>query len=123
MHPDNPDASRHFCTSARELISSFLEAVAPDVEVLAADPDCVRTPQGSISRRARVHHCLSRRGGYDAALEAFIEADLDNVLGLFVDFNSGAHGEAGKFDLARLTAIKVRVEGAIQFVSRIATVP
>jgi hypothetical protein len=43
LHPDNPDASRHFCTSARELLSSFLELVAPDEEVLAADPDpCAR---------------------------------------------------------------------------------
>lgn len=122
LHPDNPDASRHFCTSARELLSSFLEAVAPDAEVLAEDPHCARTPQGSISRRARVHHCLSRRGGYDPALEEFIEADLDNVLSLFDEFNSGTHGDAGRFDLTGLTVIKVRVEGAIQFVSRIASV-
>jgi len=121
LHPDNPDASRHFCTSARELLSSFLESVAPDAEVLAADPGCARTPQGSISRRARVHHCLNRRGGYDPALEEFIEADLDNVLSLFSEFNSGTHGEAGRFDLTGLSAIKLRVEGAIQFVSRIAS--
>lgn len=50
LHPDNPDASRHFCTSARELLSSMLEIVAPDAEVLAADPDCARTDQGSVSR-------------------------------------------------------------------------
>ena len=122
LHPDNPDASRHFCTSARELLSSFLLAIAPDEEVLALDPNCERTPQGSISRRARVRHCLTRRGGYDPALEGFIEADLDNVLSLFSEFNSGTHGVAGRFDLTRLTAIKMRVEGAIQFMSRLAAV-
>lgn len=122
LHPDNPDASRHFCTSARELLSSLLEAVAPDAEILAVDADCDRTPQGSISRRARVRHCLHRRGGYDAALEDFIDADLENVLSLFSEFNTGTHGPAGRFDMAGLTAIKVRVEGAIQFVSRIASV-
>lgn len=121
LHPDNPDASRHFCTSARELLSSLLECVAPDAEVIEADPNCPRTPQGSVSRRARVHHCLTRRGGYDAALEEFIEADLDNVLSLFTEFNSGTHGRAGQFDPTRLGAIKLRVEGAIQFVSRIAS--
>ena len=119
LHPDNPDASRHFCTSARELLSNFLELVAPDAEVLAADPNCARSPQGSVSRRARIRHCLNRRGGFDEALEAFIEADLDNVLSLFADFNSGTHGHVGRFDLQGLTAIKMRVEGAIQFVSRI----
>jgi len=121
LHPDNPDAARHFCTSARELLSSLLEAVAPDADVLALNPNCARTPQGSVSRRARVQHCLNRRGGYDSALEAFIEADLDNVLSLFDEFNSGAHGQAGRFDMACLSAIKMRVEGAIQFVSRIAS--
>ncbi|MET0628214.1 MAG: hypothetical protein ABW033_07145 [Acidimicrobiia bacterium] len=121
LHPENPDASRHFCTSARELLSSLLEAVAPDTEVLATDPNCDRTPQGSISRRARIRHCLNRRGGYDSALEEFVEADLDNVLSLFAEFNSGTHGTAGRFDLTGLSAIKMRVEGAIQFVSRIAS--
>lgn len=48
LHPDNPDASRHFCTSAREMLSTFLESAAPDDEVLAADPDCARSPLGSI---------------------------------------------------------------------------
>jgi Predicted pPIWI-associating nuclease len=122
LHPQNPDASRHFCTSAREMLSTLLESVAPDDEVVAADPSCDRTPQGSVSRRARIRHCLNRRGGFDEALESFIEADLDNVISLFDDFNSGTHGEAGRFDLGRLTAIKLRVEGAIQFVSRIAYV-
>ena len=123
LHPDNPDASRHFCTSTREMLSAFLESVAPDDSVLAADPKCDRSPQGSVSRRARIRYCLNRRGGFDAALESFIEADLDNVISLFAEFNSGAHGEAGRFDLPALTAIKLRVEGAIQFVARIGHTP
>lgn len=120
LHPENPDASRHFCTSARELLSSFLEIVAPDEEVLATDPDCPLTPNGSVSRRARVRHCLIRQGTYNSELETFVEADLNNVVSLFDEFNSGTHGDAGRFDLVALTAIKGRVEGAIQFVSRVA---
>lgn len=120
LHPDNPDAGRHFCTSAREMLSIFLESVAPDGDVLAADPDCIRSPQGSVSRRARIRFCLNRQGGFDPALESFIEADLDNVVSLFSEFNTGTHGEAGRFDLGRLVAIKRRVEGAIQFIARIA---
>ena len=122
LHPANPDASRHFCTSARELLSSFLELVAPDNEVLAADPNCPLTEHGTVSRRAKIRHCLNRRGGFDPALEAFIEADLDNVISLFREFNDGTHGRAGRFDLQGLAAIKMRVEGAIQFVARIAAV-
>ena len=119
LHPENPDASRHFCTSARELLSSFLETVASDAAVLAADPNCHLTPNGSVSRRARVRHCLIRQGAHNRELEAFVEADLENVVSLFEEFNSGTHGHAGRFDLATLTTIKGRVEGAIQFVARI----
>jgi len=122
LHPDNPDASRHFCTSARELLSSFLELVAPDHDVLAADPNCPLTPNGSVSRRARVRHCLLRQNAHDPILEEFVEDDLENVVSLFDEFNSGTHGDAGRFDLVALTAIKQRVEGAIRFVSRISGV-
>lgn len=73
-----------------------------------------------MSRRARVQHCLKRRGEYDETLEAFIEADLDNVISLFDEFNSGTHGAPSQFDLSTLSTIKQRVEGAIQFVARIA---
>lgn len=51
------------------MLASFLEAVAPDAEVVAADPHCDRTPERSVSRRARVRHCLNRQGGLDPALE------------------------------------------------------
>ena len=122
LHPDNPDASRHFCTSARELLSTFLELVAPDHDVLAADPNCPLTPNGSVSRRARVRHCLLRQNAHDPILEEFVEDDLENVVSLFDEFNSGTHGDAGRFDLVALTAIKQRVEGAIHFVSRISGV-
>lgn len=121
LHPDNPDASRHFCTSAREMLSTFLETVAPDSEVLAADPNCQLTQKGSVTRRSRVRHCLIRQGTHNVELETFVEDDLDNVVTLFDEFNSGTHGHAGRFDLAALAAIKERVEGAIQFVARIAS--
>jgi hypothetical protein len=103
------------------MLSSLLESAAPDAEVIAADPNCERTQQGGISRRARVRHCLERRGGFDESLEAFIEADLDNVVTLFREFNDGTHGHAGRFDLRSLSAIKARVEGAVQFVASIAS--
>ena len=36
----NPDASRHFCTSAREILTSIIEFMAPDEKVLIAYPGC-----------------------------------------------------------------------------------
>jgi hypothetical protein len=119
LSPRNPDAARHFCTSAREMLSRLLETAAPDSVVVDADPNCLRTPEGKVSRRARIQYCLRRSGSYDAALEDFVEQDIDNVLALFSEFNAGTHGGAGRFGLAQLRAIKSRVEDAIRFVHRI----
>lgn len=119
LSPRNPDAARHFCTSAREMLSRLLDTAAPDGVVLAADPNCDRTPQGTVSRRARIRFCLLRSGSHDSALEDFVEDDIANVLALFGEFNEGTHGGAGRFGLEQLRAIKSRVEDAIRFVRRI----
>ena len=119
LNPRNPDAARHFCTSSRELLTAILELHAPDAAVQAASDRYERTLDGGVSRRARIRYCLERRGTYDAELEDFVENDLDNVIALFRDFNDGAHGSAGRFDLAQLGAIKTRVEDAVHFLHRI----
>ena len=120
LHPRNPDAARHFCTSARELLTRLLEAAAPDRDVERDDPECQRTEQGTITRRARIRYCLRRSGRHSERLEEFVEEDIANVITLFQAFNDGTHGGAGKFSLDQLRALKVRVEDAIRFVHEIA---
>lgn len=119
LHPDNPDASRHFCTSARELLDGLLKRFAPDGEVLADDPDCPKTNDGSVSRRARVRYILRSKGISDDTFEGFVDRDIDDVVTLFQEFNAGTHGSAGKFGLKQLSALKVRVEDCLLFVHRI----
>jgi predicted pPIWI-associating nuclease len=119
LSPQNPDAARHFCTSSREILTSILDISASDKDVLKAEPGAERTQDGRVTRRARVRHCLRRRGTYDPELEAFVEDDIDNVLALFYEFNQATHGSAGRFDLKQLEAIKGRVEDAIRFLHRI----
>lgn len=120
LNPRNPDAARHFCTSAREMLSDILEAVAPTDRVLAQDPNCPRTEQGSVTRRARIQHCLRRSGQHLDGLTDFVEADIDNVLTLFGEFNTGTHGTAGRFTVDQLRTLKARVEDAVLFVLRVA---
>lgn len=120
LSPRNPDAARHFCTSAREMLSDILSHVAPTERVLQDDPDCDRTPEGKITRRSRIRFCLRRSGLLVDHLEEFIERDMDNVLALFAEFNSGTHGAAGQFSLLQLRTLKLRVEDAVSFVLRIA---
>ena len=116
LHPENPDAARHFCTSAREIISDILDAEAPDSAVKDAIPNYPKTPNGSVSRRAKILYFLERSGHAHDALTDFVETDIESVISLFTDFNRATHGAAGTFDLAQLAAIKRRVEGAIQFI-------
>lgn len=123
LHPRNPDAARHFCTSAREMLSDMLEIVAPSHLVEAYDPSCDRTENGTVSRRARIRFCLRRSGAYGPELEDFVEKDITNVLALFREFNDGTHGSAGRFTLAQLRALKIRAEDAIRFIMRIADDP
>lgn len=121
LHPRNPDAARHFCASAREMLTGLLELAAPDDDVVAANPDYIKTPNGDVSRRARIHHCLTFSTiEVEEAFLDFVEDDIDNVIDLFDEFNSGAHGSAGKLGLEQLGALKNRVEDAIKFVYRIA---
>lgn len=119
LDPRNPDAARHFCTSAREIFTQILEVKAPDSEVVNLLPHCDRTPQGKPTRRSKIRFLLHRRGMTEDTLEEFIEQDMDNIVKLFSIFNDGTHGSAGTFDLHQLSAIKKRVENGIVFLAEI----
>lgn len=115
LNPQNPDAARHFCTSARELLTTILDSFAPNRRVLEAMPDCETIPSGAPSRRAKIRYFLHQRGMDDQELEDFVEDDLENVVQLFRTFNDGTHGSSGRFTHAQLLAIKKRVEGAVTY--------
>ena len=117
----NPDASRHFCTSAREIIADIINAEAPDEDVLAWFPDAELTPHGTPTRRQKLSYCLARSGRHDSGIEDFWEANIKDLNALFKELNAGAHGPAGRFSLPQLTAIKTRVEDAIGFVCSVVT--
>lgn len=119
LNPANPDAARHFCTSSRELIDKVLLLAAPDEAVKALLPNYETTDYGSIARRARVRFCLVRSGRYSPEVHDFVDADLENVVQLFGEFNDGTHGSAGHFSIGQLQTIKQRVEDALLFLHEI----
>jgi hypothetical protein len=118
INPRNPDAGRHFCTSAREVIVELINMKAPDAAVLQAKPNCERGPDGkAVARREKIGYLLDLNGaGYDA-LGDFVETDVNDVMNLFSQFNKGTHGTAGRFDIPTLRTIKHRVEHSIRFLS------
>jgi len=119
LNPRNPDAARHFCTSAREIISQILELKAPDTDVINLMPNCDRTDQGKPTRRAKLKFLLTRKGMLEDALEEFVEQDMENIVQLFRVFNDGTHGSVGTFSLQQLSSIKKRVEDGIIFLAEI----
>ena len=119
LNPANPDAARHFCTSSRELIDRILVRSAPDDAVKTQLPNYEKTPNGTVARRARIRLCLVRSGRYSPEIHDFADADLENVIQLFAEFNDGTHGSAGHFSALHLGSIKQRVEDALLFLHEI----
>jgi hypothetical protein len=123
LHPQNPDAARHFCTSAREVMTGLLESLASDEEVRRKFSQPEFTPDGKVTRRTKVKYLLSRQGVTSTKLADFVETDISNVIELFKVFNGATHGEAGRYELSTLKTIKGRVEDGIVFLTRLSRRP
>lgn len=116
----NPDAARHFCSSAREIFTQLLVLEAPDEAVVEALPGCDLTDKGKPTRRSKVRYLLRRRGIASVEMEDFAENDMDNIVELFDVLNAGTHGPAGVFAHAQLQSVKKRVEDGVVFLTEIA---
>jgi hypothetical protein len=123
LSPQNPDAARHFCTSAREVVITMLDTSAPDGEVKDADPSCQHTESGAVTRRSKIEYLLRRHGVTETGITDIVSSDVDNLLSLFRTFNDGTHGRSGRFTITELSAIRTRVEAAIRFVHTVVALP
>ncbi len=119
LNAHNPDAARHFCTSAREILTRVIDQEAPETAVLNATPDCEKLKSGKPVRRAKIGYLLARTDADYDSLREFVNTDVDDVVQLISLFSDATHGEAGVFDLPALQALKQRVEGAIRLLSAI----
>lgn len=119
LSPRNPDASRHFCTSAREIFIHILDHFAPDSEVISRFPNCEKTDNGQPTRRWKIKHILVNAGLASEQAVDFVDEDVTNVLQLFRVFNDGTHGTAGRFEFTQLRAIKERVESGLVYLTTI----
>lgn len=120
LNPQNPEASRHFCTSAREIFTDILDIRAPDIAVETHLPNCQRTDLGTPTRRSKIQYLLESKEVHNNDLVEFVEVDIQNIIDLFDVFNAATHGKVGTYDLVALAAIKKRVEDGLIFLARIA---
>lgn len=121
LSPRNPDASRHFCTSAREIFIQILDNYAPDAAVLTRYPNCDKTEKDQPTRRWKIKHILVNADIISEEAVDFVDEDIQNILQLFRVFNDGTHGPTGRYEFAKLVAIKERVESGISYLSAICT--
>ncbi len=118
LNPNNPDATRHFCTSTREIFTEFLEIKAPDESVFDYNPNCERTPNRTATRREKIKYMM-RNTHMDESVVSFVEEDIKNILELNHLLSGGTHGPAGKFTFEQLVQVKKRVEQGINFLCEI----
>jgi len=115
LNPKNPDATRHFCTSTREIFIQIIDTKAKDKDVIDAFPDCEKTNNGTVSRRSKIKYLLHKKGVNDIDIENFVHTDIENILSLLYELNGGTHGQAGKYSINQLKSIKKRVENGLNF--------
>ena len=118
LNPQNPDASRHFCTSTRELFTDFIELKAPDREVFAYNPNAEKTKQGNATRKEKIRYMM-RHFNFQNCVVDFADSNIENILQLFFELSGGTHGKAGKYDMSKLLQVKKRVEQGINFLCEI----
>ncbi len=119
LNPNNPDATRHFCTSTREIFTEFLELRAPDALVFEYNPNCAKTDRGNATRKEKIKYIM-RNLNMDDSVASFADADIKNILELNQLLSGGTHGPAGKFTYEQLLQVKKRVEQGINFLCEIA---
>lgn len=114
LDPSNPDATRHFCTSTREIFTELLEIKAPDQKVFEYNPNCEKTDRGNATRREKIKYMM-QNSNMDDSVTSFAEADIKNILELNKLLSGGTHGPSGKFTFEQLLRVKKRVEQGIIF--------
>lgn len=118
LNPNNPDAARHFCTSAREIFTEFIEMKAPDKEVFDYNPNCDKTERGNATRKEKIRYMM-RHNDMEPCVIEFADADITNILELFHILSDGTHGAAGRYEFSKLCQVKRRVEQGINFLCTI----
>ena len=118
LNPNNPDAARHFCTSAREIFTEFIEMKAPDDAVFRFNPSCARTDRGNATRKEKIRYMM-RDKQMESCVIDFADEDINNILELFHVLSDGTHGAAGRYEFDKLLQVKKRVEQGINFLCTI----
>lgn len=112
---NNPDYARHFITSLRELLTHFIQRLAPDKEICkwTSSPDDFHDKRPK--RRTRLNF-ICRSINHDN-FSNFLKKDIDSTLELIDLFQRGTHKVGSPYTRNQLIALKAKFEGIILFLS------
>lgn len=118
LNHNNPDASRHFCSSIREILTEVINIKAPDDDVIKVLPDC-QLYNNRPNRRSKIKYILNSGTFIVESMTRFVDDDVKDVIKLFEKLNSGTHGKAGNLNVQQLIQLKKRVEDTLRFIIKI----
>lgn len=117
----NPERTRHFMISVRELLQALLLTVAPDDSVVSWVQENSKLDlmvDGRITRRGRLSYLCRRIDGHP--MTDFVEADIRSFNSLMNLLNR-VHDPTIDLDDDRLQAVLLRTDGIILFIARLGT--
>ena len=116
LNPKNPDATRHFCTSTREILKVLIDDGIKDKDVINNNPKCEKTKNGTPTRREKIKYAMSKKGISNELIIEFTDKDIENIVSLINELSNGTHGHSNKYSLNQLKLFRKRFEDSINFV-------
>jgi len=110
---DNPDSTRHFITSLRELLTHVIHKLAPDEQVKSWTTDPKHYHKNKPTRRSRLLY-ICREINYPP-FSQFLDKDIDAVLECINLFQYGTHKIDSPFITPQLQSMMLRTESSIRF--------
>lgn len=116
LNPNNPEAARHFCTSTREILKVLIDDGIKDKDVVAANPQCEKTNNGTPTRKEKIKCAMNKKGISNELIIEFTNNNIENTVSLINELSNGTHGHANRYSINQLKSFKKRFEDSINFV-------
>ena len=116
LNPNNPEAARHFCTSTREILKVLIDDGIKDKDVVAANPQCEKTNNGTPTRKEKIKCAMNKKGISNELIIEFTNNNIENTVSLINELSNGTHGHANRYSINHLKSFKKRFEDSINFV-------
>lgn len=116
LNPNNPEAARHFCTSTREILKVLIDDGIKDKDVVATNPQCEKTNNGTPTRKEKIKYAMNKKGISNKLIIEFTNNNIENAVSLINELSNGTHGHSNRYSLNQLKSFKKRFEASINFI-------